>query len=660
MLSQRIFGLIIASVALGTTGATGPKRPAMLVGCWHFDTGKGPVAYDSSPMGRDGKIVGAKWVEGRFGKAIQLDGVDDYVTMPGFRKMREGTLEALVNFQKLPSGQVGVLCFGNDYGAKRDVMLLGFPPGPADERKKIGFAIYAGGWQTVRSRMVPRTGRWYHLAATWRNGTMRLFINGKLNGSRDDGPALVPTSKAMLVGAGSWGPVLAATIDDVRVYHRALSAEEIASHYANPEYAETPPGTSARSGVSAKAEVSAADFYSTESLTCGIQEAVDALPNRGGVVRIPPGRYVLRCAVELYSNVTLQGAGAAAVLTRGPQASAPLTAVAKKGQRTIRVKTTTGFRIGDEVGVYDTKKTRGWYITHADVISIRKGEIVLDRPLKYDYDPAKGAGVINYYPFIRAKDVRHVTVRDLRIEGNVGQNPGPFNDFTFAAVHFVRASDSRVLRVVVNGHPSDGIGVQGGRNNLVAECVVSNCRGHGFHPGTALKWSVFSNNIAYANKADGLYFCARVRGCSVVGNVFHHNGGDGIGGLGGGGDTFNVVSNNVCEFNGRCGIEAANGAENSIAGNVCLNNSQSSPRKFSGILVKDSCNTLVTGNRCADDQKRKTQKYGIEECGKSEGNLIVGNLCSSNALGSLACIAPSPRKTDAQPPTRTVKPPAGN
>jgi len=637
------FSAILSLATACVCVKAGDVQDRSLIGCWHFDAGRGRTAYDSSPMMNDGRISGAQWASGRFGKALDLDGKDDYVTARGFRRMAAGTLEVWVNFRKRPSGQVGVTCLGNDYGKKNDVCLLGFPPGPAAVRGRIGFGICVSDWKVIRSSVVPKLGQWYHLAAAWDGRGMRLFVNGKLEAACSDGPGSVPAHQAMLIGAGSWGAVICGAVDEVRVYRRALTDEEIARHYSSPDYAGSPTPVMGRAGIVHSAEVNAADFFSDASPTCGIQDAIDSLPNRGGAVRIPAGRYVLRRAIQIHGSIALRGSGAATVLTRGPQAASALAEAGKKGARVIRVKSVACFRVGDEVGVHDTKKLRGWYITHANIAAIRGAEIELDRPLRYDYVSANGAGVINYHPFIRAERVGNVTVSDLLIDGNIEENPGPFNDFTFAAIHFRAVSDSRVLRVSVRGHPSDGIGIQGGANNIVAECVVSGCRGHGFHPGTSLKWSVFSDNVGYENSVDGLYFCANVRGCTMDGNVFHHNGGDGIGGLGGGGDTFNVVSNNVCESNGRCGIEAIGGQDNTIAGNICLNNSQSAPGKFSGILVKSTRNTLVTGNQCVDSQEKHTQKYGVEESGKSEGNLITGNLCRGNAAGGLSRVSAPPR-----------------
>lgn len=50
------------------------------VGMWLFDEGSGNVVEDLSGKDNNGTIAGgAKWVDGMFGKALSLDGTDDYV-----------------------------------------------------------------------------------------------------------------------------------------------------------------------------------------------------------------------------------------------------------------------------------------------------------------------------------------------------------------------------------------------------------------------------------------------------------------------------------------------------------------------------------------------------------------------------------------------------
>ena len=48
-----------------------------------FDEGNGEDAFDTSNYGNNGVLNGGpEWVDGRFGKALKFDGVDDYVEIP--------------------------------------------------------------------------------------------------------------------------------------------------------------------------------------------------------------------------------------------------------------------------------------------------------------------------------------------------------------------------------------------------------------------------------------------------------------------------------------------------------------------------------------------------------------------------------------------------
>ena len=56
--------------------------PANIMGMWLFDEGKGGTAIDASKQGNDGEIHGAKWVDGKFGKALEFNGTDNWVEVP--------------------------------------------------------------------------------------------------------------------------------------------------------------------------------------------------------------------------------------------------------------------------------------------------------------------------------------------------------------------------------------------------------------------------------------------------------------------------------------------------------------------------------------------------------------------------------------------------
>ena len=405
-------------------------------------------------------------------------------------------------------------------------------------------------------------------------------------------------------------------------------------------------------GDEPKPVVSVADFHDPESPTSGIQEAIDALPPEGGVVIVPPGTYRLRQSVVLRSHVALRGSGSTSVLTRGPEVHAKLTQPARKGETSAQVESTEGFLPGDEVALLDSRM-HGWYLAHPIVKQVEPGRLTFAEPIASGhaegvFRPEHGGVVVNYFPFLRAsrrhsdQPVTDVVLADLTLEGNLAENPGPWSDFTLAAIHWANVSDSLVRGCTIRGSVGDGIGVQGGRDNRVESCLVEHCRSHGLHPGTSLRGAVFSGNISRHNGGDGLYFCAQVVGIVVTGNLCHDNAASGIGGLGAGGtgDQFNVVAENVCRHNGRWGIQAVGGKNNVISGNICLDNSQKEPGRYSGIYLADTTLTLLTGNRSGTEAEPPSQKLGIEEHGSSDANVITGNLCEGNRDGGLVIVGP--------------------
>ncbi|MCD6359531.1 MAG: right-handed parallel beta-helix repeat-containing protein, partial [Armatimonadetes bacterium] len=421
-------------------------------------------------------------------------------------------------------------------------------------------------------------------------------------------------------------------IDEVRIYRENLSADAVAAHWSDRSYVADPPAPASRTvhwGPARGASLNVADFQSEESFTCGIEEAIAALPREGGEVYLPPGRYLLRRSIWVPGGVTLRGAGAATILMRPPQVQTEVTAAAAAGDRRIQVKDPSGFEVGADVSVY-ADGVHGWHSTTAHIAAIEGDTIVLERGLNKPVDPAKNAGVINYFPMITAEHKRDITVRDLTIDGGAGRPNRGVMDFTWAALHFYDCVDITIEGCRVRNYVCDGISVQAGRGAAVTDCLIENCRGHGMHPGTGLQDSVWSGNISRDNVLDGLFFCMRVRHAVVSNNVLVNNEGCGIGHLGGGGDKYNVVSNNTCIGNGRWGIHVYDGTDNVVTGNLCLNNSRSQAGRYPGIGVIKTTDTVISGNRCLDDQETKTQAAGVVESEESDHNLITGNSCRGN------------------------------
>lgn len=371
--------------------------------------------------------------------------------------------------------------------------------------------------------------------------------------------------------------------------------------------------------------VSMIHFYDPKSTTSGIQEAIDALPKQGGQVAIPAGRYVLTNSIRVPSRVRLIGEGPATVLCIRPPKEIALAKSVRKGGRNLLFKKRVPIKVGEAIGVGDDRM-RGWWGTHAVVEAVDGKTVRLDRPLNRSVAMDQAARAVNLFPAIWSENATDVEIRDLTIQGPEGYD-GRWWDFTYAAVHFVNCERARIMGITVQWWPSDGIGVQRGTDVQVIHCQAHHCRGHGYHPGTGLGNSVWSHNIGRNNGGDGLYFCMRVHHSVCSDSVFEGNGQNGIGGVANGFDHHDIISNNVCANNARCGIDANRGEEQVISGNLLLNNSQEEPGKWPAIRLDDLLRALVQGNRCADNQKVATQLRGIVESGESDYNLISGNLC---------------------------------
>src|SRR4030042_6620249 len=72
--------VLVLSVALTSVARAADPD---LVGWWRLDDGSGMTAADMSGNGNDGTLRGdTAWVTGHLGKALQFDGVDDFVGVP--------------------------------------------------------------------------------------------------------------------------------------------------------------------------------------------------------------------------------------------------------------------------------------------------------------------------------------------------------------------------------------------------------------------------------------------------------------------------------------------------------------------------------------------------------------------------------------------------
>jgi hypothetical protein len=205
--------------------APSPGTPGLGgVGYWPADEGAGEVAGDVVGDADLALRNGAGWAPGVSGAALQLDGVDDDAVTSGPVVDTTGpySVSAWVRLDRIPFFATAV---GQD-GRRESSFFLQFSG--ADGR----FAFSTIGDRAVADAP-PEAGRWYHLVGTRGvDGTHTLYVDGvpqqdtftECAGRRSVGPLTV--GRALFNGGevDRWP----GQVDEVRVFDRALSADEVA------------------------------------------------------------------------------------------------------------------------------------------------------------------------------------------------------------------------------------------------------------------------------------------------------------------------------------------------------------------------------------------------------------------------------------------------
>lgn len=207
------------------------------VGWWKFDEGTGVAAIDNSGYGNVGDISGATWATEescKSGTCLSFDGIDDYVdTNLNLSGTSDYTTALWVNISSsFPNDKYNRFFGTQSWGAGRLGMIMN--PGAAYNLNTYFGAGYDY-WLPAGVNLPKDT--WVHLVATFdRNGLQKIYYNGKEKASINMAPAQAISwvNEQFRVACGTNGSVYQphkGHIDDVRVYDRALSADEVQELY---------------------------------------------------------------------------------------------------------------------------------------------------------------------------------------------------------------------------------------------------------------------------------------------------------------------------------------------------------------------------------------------------------------------------------------------
>ena len=209
--------LILLLTATSAFAAGGDKA---LVGYWTFDEAKGRVIRDQSGQANDAMVRSGMLVKGVSGTGMQFDGRTTVVQASPSQSLsptKALTIEAWVRLaERQLSGHPAIV-------RKENAFALRF------SGTRLGLVLWHGeklAYLNSKQSEWP-TGEWFHVAATYDGAQMRLFVDGKEDGSSPHDKPVEASPMSVYIGSSVGGGTLAGVLDEVRLYGRALSPIEI-------------------------------------------------------------------------------------------------------------------------------------------------------------------------------------------------------------------------------------------------------------------------------------------------------------------------------------------------------------------------------------------------------------------------------------------------
>ena len=223
-----VCGLGPVAAAAESADAANLDADPHLMGWWKFDDAAGTVAADSSKHGRKGQLVGnmtfdKNSVPGRIGKALNLDGRDDLVRITDYKGVTGTAPRTISVWIKTDTANGDIVSWGKDDFGQMWIMRF--------IRRHVGVTPN-GGYYYMADDV--HDDAWHHVAAVVRKAELpnlhddvTLYLDGKIAeihriGLLDLWPIETGAELEVAIGKRFKG-----SIDDLRIYSRALSDEEI-------------------------------------------------------------------------------------------------------------------------------------------------------------------------------------------------------------------------------------------------------------------------------------------------------------------------------------------------------------------------------------------------------------------------------------------------
>lgn len=229
LLSILFFSGAFGETTINLTLFTNPDLEDGLVGHWTFDgEDMDNGVEDRSGNGNIGTINGQSSTTtepGRIGQALDFDGSDDYVQIPDSSSLDLSSSFSVAMWVKTSSSANTILLEKSNNNSNYLMHMSASNPG--------GPIFGITGSDSVDSVTDINDNNWHHVVGVFDdpNNLLAIYIDGILDNSVSEGATLSANSQSLLIGSRSGIGSFPGSLDDVRIYDRALSADEVERLY---------------------------------------------------------------------------------------------------------------------------------------------------------------------------------------------------------------------------------------------------------------------------------------------------------------------------------------------------------------------------------------------------------------------------------------------
>jgi hypothetical protein len=241
------FSLFVLSSPLGQHLSASPLLDVTtgLVGYWKFDEGVGTTAADSSGNNNTGTLVNSPtWTTGKIGNALSFNGVNSYVNVGSptvLNDLQSFTYSLWINPRSLGQSIYGGVLIekAGGSGFKRFTLANNIGQNFRGEVETTGSTVIVNSTLNTVS-----LNQWQHVVMTYDDTTKTatIYKNGTLLSSGTGGGSLISEAVGNLIigNNAATSRTFDGSIDDVRIYNRALTASDIQALYALGSGAPSP------------------------------------------------------------------------------------------------------------------------------------------------------------------------------------------------------------------------------------------------------------------------------------------------------------------------------------------------------------------------------------------------------------------------------------